>query len=76
MLNEDGSYATDASGEYVPTYDNDDIMSFARVWTGFVRQGSRRNINDANNAKTKDATMHAQKPIKRVWYDKEGQQAS
>ena len=44
MLRSDGSYETDAAGSFVPTYDNDDIMDFARAWTGFDRQAFRGNI--------------------------------
>ena len=43
MLKPDGTYDTDDNGQYVPTYDNDDLMSFARVWTGFYRNAIRNN---------------------------------
>lgn len=35
-LNEDGSRKTDAEGNWIPTYDNDDITEFSKVFTGFT----------------------------------------
>ena len=45
-LNPDGTRALDsgASGAPVPAYTNLDIVSFARVWTGFVAPSIRGNI--------------------------------
>eukprot|EP00931_Biecheleriopsis_adriatica_P083516 TRINITY_DN5709_c0_g1_i1.p1 TRINITY_DN5709_c0_g1~~TRINITY_DN5709_c0_g1_i1.p1 ORF type:complete len:1902 (+),score=308.18 TRINITY_DN5709_c0_g1_i1:193-5898(+) len=45
-LNPDGSRLLDASGNYVPTYDNEDIMNLARVFTGFDEQLPRSNIEE------------------------------
>eukprot|EP01052_Picozoa_sp_SAG31_P027284 SAG31_NODE_2540_length_5538_cov_7.680859_3_plen_948_part_00 len=36
-LEEDGSKRLGTDGQPVPTYDNENIISFARAWTGFVR---------------------------------------
>ena len=33
-LNQDGSYVLDGSGDRVPTYNNDDIKEFAKIFTG------------------------------------------
>ncbi len=33
-LNLDGSRQQDASGNDIPTYDNDDVQEFAKIWTG------------------------------------------
>lgn len=33
-LNQDGSYKLDGNGERIPTYDNDDIKEFAKIFTG------------------------------------------
>ncbi len=33
-LNQDGSRKTDADGNFIPTYSNDDIKEFAKVFTG------------------------------------------
>ncbi|CAK0855036.1 unnamed protein product, partial [Prorocentrum cordatum] len=43
-LNQNGTRKTDADGAAVPTYSNDDIMTFARVFTGFSEQAERPNI--------------------------------
>jgi len=43
-LNMDGTPVLDEQGNEVPTYDNKDIMSFARAWTGFINQNERGNI--------------------------------
>lgn len=44
MLNMDGTPILDASNRTIPSYTNEDIVSFARVWTGFQRQSYRANI--------------------------------
>ena len=43
-LNPDGSQMLDSEGNPVPTYSNEDIMNFARVFTGFDEQGARGNV--------------------------------
>jgi hypothetical protein len=44
-LHPDGTQVFDnITGESIPTYDNDDIMSFARIWTGFDYQPPRSNV--------------------------------
>ena len=43
-LDEFGNRIVDEVGNPVPAYDNHDIMSFARAWTGFRRQPMRSNI--------------------------------
>ena len=35
MLNDDGSLKLDNDGKAIPTYDNDDIKEFAKIFTGF-----------------------------------------
>lgn len=34
MLNNDGTTKQDANGEPIPTYSNNEITEYARVWTG------------------------------------------
>ena len=51
-LNSDGTAELDEAGERVQTYDNDDIMAFARVWTGFDRQAARGNVEARNGARS------------------------
>jgi len=43
-LNPDGSEMKDANGNSIPTYGNDAIMDFARVFTGFDEQRDRGNL--------------------------------
>ncbi len=43
-LNMDGTEKRDSSGSPIPTYDNTDIQTFARAWTGFIQQSRRSNI--------------------------------
>ncbi len=38
-LNQDGSRKTDAQGNFIPTYDNNDISEFAKVFTGLGAGG-------------------------------------
>jgi len=42
-LNLDGSEVKDEEGKSVAVYTNEDIMSFARVWTGFTTNRVRSN---------------------------------
>jgi Protein of unknown function (DUF1800) len=48
-LKMDGTPKLDANNETIPTYDSDDIMSFARAWTGFERNAKRANIEATEN---------------------------
>lgn len=41
QLHPNGTRKTGGDGEPIPTYNNDNIMAFARVWTGFFQQASR-----------------------------------
>jgi len=47
-LNPDGSEKTDAEGNPIPTYDNDDIREFARVFTGLSFGGQNRQFPSRN----------------------------
>lgn len=44
ILHEDGTPALDNDGRQIQAYDNDNIMDFARVFTGFELQPPRANI--------------------------------
>eukprot|EP00934_Nitzschia_sp_Nitz4_P009264 Nitzschia sp. Nitz4//scaffold316_size20630//7257//13186//NITZ4_008656-RA/size20630-snap-gene-0.2-mRNA-1//1//CDS//3329547514//9254//frame0 len=48
-LNQDGTLVLDNSGNTVETYTNDQIAEYAKVYTGFVRQRDRGNIERARN---------------------------
>ena len=43
-LNNDGTLKLDQDGNPIPTYTNDEIVEYARVWTGFKQPGKRGNI--------------------------------
>lgn len=43
-LNIDGTVVRDSGGSPIPTYTNDEITQYARVWTGFTRAPVRGNI--------------------------------
>ena len=43
----DGSTVLDSNESSIPTYDNSDIQTFARAWTGFNRQDKRSNIENS-----------------------------
>jgi hypothetical protein len=47
-LDENGTPKRDEYGTLIETYTNDDIMSFARAWTGFQRHDPRGNYEDDN----------------------------
>ena len=47
-LQPDGTHVLDEHGKPLGSYDNDQIITFARVWTGFQRQASRGNIEMSN----------------------------
>ena len=49
-LNPDGSHIVDSKGDTVRAYTNDDIVEYARVWTGFVRRGRRGNVESADES--------------------------
>lgn len=45
-LKNDGTPVLGQDGQPIPTYTNDEITSYARVWTGFERQPARGNIEN------------------------------
>ena len=47
-LNQDGTPMLEKESP-IPTYDNDDITEYTRVWTGFTRQGPRGNVEERDN---------------------------
>jgi len=50
QLNDDGTQVLDnATGKPLETYNNDDIESLARAWTGFQAVGMRGNIEGESN---------------------------
>ena len=51
QLNMDGTPVLDSNGKTIQTYDSNDILSLAKIWTGFQRSVSRANVEsvDARN---------------------------
>ena len=68
MLGRDGTPLLDDAGAAIPTYNNDDVMDFARAWTGFDLQPPRGNIE---HFKGGDAASNRIDPmrIKPTWRD-------
>ncbi len=61
MLDIDGSVIT-VNGTAVPTYDNSDIQTFARAWTGFRRQYYRSNFEGYQRAPNRIDPMPIEGP--------------
>ena len=53
LLNEDGSVQTDNSGQAIPAYTQQDILNFARVFTGW-------NYGDAEQLRTNSRTLQSE----------------
>ena len=47
-LSMDGTPILDSNGHAIPTYDNSDIQTFSRAWTGYTRLPRRANIEGLN----------------------------
>jgi uncharacterized protein (DUF1800 family) len=45
QLNQDGSRRRDSNGAYIPTYNNDDVMGLAKVFTGWSWNGPDRSLS-------------------------------
>ena len=56
-LNDDGTPMLGSNNETQLTYTNDEIMEYARVWTGFIRRNRRGNIEDQYIANGIDPMM-------------------
>ena len=65
MLNQDGTPKLDTDGNATAVYDNEDIMSFARAWTGFQRFTARGNIESHDNSNRLDPMF-----IVEAWRDR------
>ncbi len=53
-LNADGTSKRDSNGKKIKTYSNDDIMEYARLWTGFTTHAQRGNIEMRGELNTID----------------------
>ncbi len=56
-LNPDGTYRVDASGRPLPTYDNDEIEGFARIFTGWTYPTIPGNPSRNNNPRNYSGEM-------------------
>jgi len=65
-LNLDGTPVLDDLGNPILAYTNDEIMSFARVWTGFDYQQGRGNLEDSKWS----GNRHDPMKIQSGWRDK------
>ena len=51
-LHDNGTKVLDAKGQPIATYVQDDVVNFARAWTGFVRHPPRANLERDDNPTT------------------------
>ncbi|MFD2256047.1 DUF1800 family protein [Luteolibacter algae] len=65
LLNQDGTAVLDANGNQIPTYDNDDIFEFAKIFTGFRKQANRDNVENKNGTGNRVDPMRLQSS----WHD-------
>ena len=65
-LNLDGTPQLDEEGNTILAYTNDEIMSFARIWTGFEYQQGRGNVEDSS----RNGNRHDPMKIRSGWRDK------
>lgn len=68
QLNTDGSRVQDSSGSEISSYTNEDIVDFARIWTGFDYQQPRANIQARSGPFSSNILDPMQ--IKPLWRDK------
>ena len=54
QLNDNGTTKVGPDGKLIPTYNNDDITEYARLWTGFTYQTQRGNTEAKGTANTID----------------------
>merc|ERR1719478_1251867 len=65
QLKVDGTRLKDWKGDDVPTYTNENIMDFARVFTGFDEQLTRANIETNKGRKNTIDPMR----MRATWHD-------
>jgi len=60
-LNDDGKETKDASGASIPTYDNNDVMSYAKLLTSFTLQNDRGDIEQRRDSGSVDLMKNNRK---------------
>ncbi len=58
LLNPDGTFVLDGTGNPIPTYDNDDITELAKVFTGLAFDGPDRNFRSGQPVWTSPMRMY------------------
>jgi len=58
LLEEDGSFVLDGAGRSVPTYDNDDITEFAKIFTGLSFDSPERDFRMGREVWTRPMRMY------------------
>ena len=66
LLNIDGTPKLDDNKQPLLVYTNDEIMSFARIWTGWDYQQLRGNVEEASSSGNRQDPMR----IQASWRDK------
>lgn len=66
LLNIDGTPKLDKNKQPIAVYSNDEIMSFARIWTGFDYQQGRGNVEESSWSGNRHDPMR----IQASWRDK------
>ncbi|NDV62013.1 DUF1800 domain-containing protein [Puniceicoccales bacterium CK1056] len=70
MLNQDGSLQRDANGNGIPTYDNNDIIEVAKIFTGLRKQyNGRSGIGDEGNIEIKFGNYVDPMRMQSSWHD-------
>jgi len=58
LLHPDGSFVVDGSGAPIPTYDNDDITEFAKIFTGLAYDSPERDFRGGQAEWTRPMRMY------------------
>ena len=58
LLHPDGSFLLDGTGQSIPTYDNDDITQFAKIFTGLSFDSPERDFRDGQPVWTRPMRMY------------------
>ncbi len=66
MLNDDGTKQVDENSNPILAYTNDEIMSFARVWTGVDYQKKRGNVEESS----REGNRYDPMKVQAGWRDK------
>jgi len=58
QLKQDGTFVRNGAGQPIPTYDNDDITQFAKIFTGLAFDGADRNFHQGEAEWTRPMRMY------------------